>query len=149
MVKALGLALRAMGLRVHVETGGHRPGAVRHVLEAVDEVTPDLKLESATGAPTPWDAHAETYDILEASGKALAVKVVVGATTTEAEVEEAARFVAAHLPSVPFVLLPATPFGEGPAKPTISHLFRLHRAAAGKHPDDRVLPQVHRFMGVR
>ena len=52
-VLALAEGARALGLRVHVETGGHRPGAVRHVIDAVDEFSPDLKLESATGAPTP------------------------------------------------------------------------------------------------
>ena len=148
-VRALGLGIRAMGLRVHVETGGHRPGAVRHILDAVDEVTPDLKLESATGAATPWKAHAETYDLLAQSGKALAVKAVVGAMTPEAEVEEAAAFVQAHLPSTPFVLLPATPYGDGPARPTVTHLFRLHAAAARHHGDVRVIPQVHKVLGLR
>ena len=106
-VHAIAVGVRALALRVHVETGGHRPGAVRHVLDVVDEVSPDLKLESATGARTPWDAHAETYRMLEDAGKALAVKAVVGATTPPEEVEEAAAFAAEHLPSAPLVLQPA------------------------------------------
>ncbi len=141
--------MRPLGLRVHVETGGHRPGALRHVLEAVDLVTPDCKLESATGAPTPWAAHEETYALLEAAGKGLAVKAVVGATTPIEEVEEASAFAAAHLPSVPFVLLPATPYGDGPAAPSRSQLYRMHLAAARRHPDVRVIPQVHRMLGLR
>jgi organic radical activating enzyme len=140
---------RALGLRVHVETGGHRPGAVRHVLDHVDAITPDVKIESATGAPTPWDAHEETYRLLAAAGKAPCVKAVVGATTTEAEVEQAARFVARHLAHVPFVIQPVTPYGEGPATPGPAHLFRLHAAARHGHPDPRVIPQVHRMLGVR
>ncbi len=148
-VHALAVAARGLGLRVHVETGGHRPGAVAHVLEVVDEVTPDLKLESATGAPTPWAAHAETYRLLERAGKALAVKAVVGATTPEEEVRAAAAFAAEHLPSAPLVLQPATPLPGGPAAPAVSLLFRLHAAAGAAHPDVRVIPQVHRALGVR
>lgn len=148
-VHALAVAARALTLRVHVETGGHRPGAVAHVLPVVDEVTPDLKLESATGAPTPWEAHAETYRLLEEAHKALAVKAVVGATTPEDEVRVAAAFAALHLPSAPFVLQPATQIAGGPATPPASHLFRLHAAAASAHPDVRVIPQVHRSLGVR
>jgi hypothetical protein len=47
------------------------------------------------------------------------------------------------------VLQPATKYGDGPATPPVSHLFRLHAAAARAHPDVRVIPQVHRFLGVR
>ena len=148
-VHAIAVGARLLGMRVHVETGGHRPGAVAHVLEVVDEFSPDLKLATACGAPTPWDAHRETYRLLEAAKKALAVKAVVGATTPEDEVRKGAAFAAEHLPSAPFVLQPATKYQDGPATPPVSHLFRLQSAAAGVHPDVRVIPQVHRFLGVR
>lgn len=148
-VRAIAEGTRALGLRVHLETGGHRPGALRHVLDAVDEVSPDLKLATATGAKTPWDAHAETYAMLEETGKALCVKAVVGGDTPLAEVEEAARFCAKHLPSAPLILQPVTPFREGPGKPTLSQLYRLHDAAGRLHPDVRIIPQVHVFLGVR
>lgn len=148
-VATLAAAARALGLRVHVETGGHRPGAVRHVLDLVDEVTPDLKLASACGAPTPWEAHGETYRLLAAAGKALAVKAVVCATTPEDEVRAAAAFAAERLPEVPLVLQPVTLIAGGPAAPSVSHLFRLHAAAGSAHPDVRVIPQVHRSLGVR
>jgi organic radical activating enzyme len=142
-------AARALGLRVHVETGGHRPGAVAHVLPEVDEFSPDVKLESATGAPTPWDAHRETYALLEEARKALCVKAVVGASTPEEEVVFAAAFCFEHLPSAPLVLQPATPYGEGPATPSAPQLLRMQRAAGAVHPDVRVIPQVHRLLGLR
>ena len=104
---------------------------------------------SACGAPTPWDAHRETYRLLEDAKKALAVKAVVAAQTSEAEVREGAAFAAEHLPSVPFVLQPVTKYGDGPGAPAVYHLYRLHAAAAAAHPDVRVIPQVHRFLGVR
>ncbi len=148
-VYALAEGAHALGLRVHVETGGHRPGAVRHVLPVVDEVTPDLKLESATGAPTPWAAHEETYALLEEAGKALAVKAVVGADTPPAEVAEAAAFAARHLPSAPFVIQPLTPASGEAGRPTLYHLYHLHDAAGRVHPDVRLIPQVHVYLGAR
>lgn len=138
-----------MPLRVHVETGGHRPKELAGVLDAVDEVSPDLKLESATGTPTPWAKHEESYALLEAAGKALCVKAVIGDTTTVAELVEAAAFAWRHLPSAPLVLQPATPYGEGPGTPSRAQLYALFGAAAAAHPSVRVIPQVHRFLGLR
>jgi organic radical activating enzyme len=148
-VRALGLACRALGLRVHLETGGHRPGPLADVLDAIDEATPDVKLASATGFPTPWDAHRATYRLLEAARKALCVKGVVAATTTVAEVVEAAAFCAAHVPAAPLVLQPVTAIAGGPPPPPATLLLALHGAARGVHPDVRVILQAHRLMGVR
>lgn len=148
-VKTVAEGARARGLSVHLETGGHRPHGLRVALEAVDAVTPDLKLASATGAPTPWAAHAECYALLAETGKALAVKAVVGSTSTEDELERAAAFAAGHLPQVPLVLQPVTRHGEGPEPPSALHLRRLHAAARRAHADVRAIPQTHRVMGVR
>ncbi len=149
-VRAIAEGSRQAGLRVHLETGGHRPRALAGVLDAVDEASPDLKLASATGFPTPWDAHRETYEMLEGAGKGLCVKAVVAAATTEPEVFEAAAFAAKHLPSAPLVLQPVTARGEGrPVPPAPGLLFRLHAAARRAHPDVRVLPQAHLLLGVR
>lgn len=148
-VHALAVGTRALGLGVHVETGGHRPGALRHVLDVVDLVSPDFKLASVTGQATPWDAHAETYAMLEDTGKGLAIKCVVGADTPIDDVEAVARFCAEHAPSIPLVLQPATPYGDGPGRPTQKHIYALHDLAGRFHPDVRVIPQVHAFLGLR
>ncbi len=148
-VHALGMGVRSLGLRVHLETGGHRPGALREVLDAIDEATPDLKLESACGFPTPWDAHAASLDLLEAAGKVLAVKCVVAESTSDAEMARAAAFAVAHAPGAPLILQPVTPRTGGPAGPTAATLYRLHAAARAVHPDVRVIPQTHRMLGVR
>lgn len=148
-VRALGLACRALGLRVHLETGGHRPGPLEEVLDAIDEATPDLKLASACGFPTPWDAHRASYRLLEAARKALCVKAVVTATTTPAELERAAAFCAEHVPSAPLVLQPMTAKDGAPPPPSAALLPRLHTAARRHHPDVRVIPQAHKLMGVR
>lgn len=148
-VRAIGAGVRRLGLRVHLETGGHRPGALRDVLDAIDEATPDLKLESATGFPTPWDAHRETFRLLEAARKALAVKAVVAATTTEAEIERAAGFAAEHVPSAPFIVQPMTAKEGAPPPPPAALLLLLHAAARRAHPDVRVIPQTHKIIGAR
>lgn len=146
----LGAAWREKRLDVHLETGGHRPEALERVLPFVDRVSPDLKLESATGQPTPWEAHRETYHLLERTGKGLAVKAIVVRATPADEIERAADFCRENAPTLPLVLQPVTPVVPGgPEAPEVADLFRLHAAAAARHPDVRVVPQVHRLLGVR
>jgi organic radical activating enzyme len=148
-VRGIAAGARALGLRVHVETGGHRPEETAAVVDVVDEISPDLKLASATGEPTPWERHRRTYRILEEAKKALSVKVVVGGNAAESEVEEAAAFAALHLPSAPLYLQPVTPRpGSPPACPG-ELLLVLHVAARRRHGDVRVVPQVHPLLGVR
>lgn len=148
-VREIAEGVRKLGLRVHLETGGHRPDALAQILDVVDEVTPDLKLQSATLEPTRWDGHERTLAILHEASKALAVKAVVASGTSESEVDRAARFVQCHVPGVPFVLQPVTLHGEGPEPPSALHLRRLHLAARLAHPDVRVIPQTHNLLGVR
>ena len=92
--RATAIKLASEGARVVVNDLDAEPAA--EVLDAIDDATPDLKLASATGFPTPWEAHGETYRLLARAGKLLCVKAVVGGTTTEAEVEAAAAFAFAN-----------------------------------------------------
>lgn len=148
-VRALGFALRALRLRVHLETGGHRPGALGDVLDAIDEATPDLKIGSATGFATPWEAHRDSYARLARAGKLLAVKVVVAADTTPEEIERAAAFAHEHAPNAPLVIQPVTRKPGGPPPPPGALLLRLQAAAARVHPAVRVIPQTHTMLGLR
>ena len=147
-VTAIAKGVRALGLDVHLETGGHRPEALRAVLPYVDAVSPDVKLESACGVPTPWREHEESYQFLaRAPGKAVAVKAVVVSTTSVEEIRQAARLVASHLPDTPFVLQPVTQLSpDRPSEPTGAHMLDLQAAALEHHGDVRVIPQLHRVL---
>jgi organic radical activating enzyme len=148
-VRAVAGKARELGLRAHLETGGHRPKELAQVLDVLDDVSPDLKLASATGAPTPWDAHRETLRLLHAAGKCLCVKAVVGASTTEEEVARAAAFAWEHASSAPLILQPVTKRPSGPDAPSARRLFDFHRAACDLHGDVRAIPQAHLLLGVR
>jgi len=149
VVCAVAAGARDLGLRVHLETGGHRPLGLAQVLDAVDEVSPDLKIGSTTWAPSAWEDHAKTFALLAEAKKALAVKTVVGSTTSEAEIEAAAALVDAHLPETPLILQPVTRHGDGPEPPSPIHLARLHTAAHRAHADVRAIPQTHHLLHVR
>jgi organic radical activating enzyme len=81
-------------------------------------------------------------------GREVYVKMPVDEETAAEEVEQGARLVAGVAPHVPLFLTPLTePRGS---KLTIcaATLERLHALASRAHPDVRVLPQVHKVLGV-
>jgi organic radical activating enzyme len=68
--------------------------------------------------------------------------------TDEADVARGAELLARRAPSVPLLLTPLTE----PAGPALTigaaTLARLHRLAAERHGDVRVLPQLHKVLGI-
>jgi len=131
---------------VLLETNGTYPERLQTVLPFVDIVSMDVKLPSNSGEPASWKAHRE---FLAASrGKTLYVKVPVDESTLEPEVDTAARLVREEAPDAPFFLQPIL---SPTAQVCISaaRLGRFYDLASMHLADVRVLPQAHRFLGIR
>jgi len=146
VIEALSPTIRASGARVLLETDGNLPDAYDRVRGSVDILSLDWKAPSATGEPARYDEHAR---MLQLSGETEAwVKLVYVAGTPDEEVEVAARTVAAVRSDVPFVLQPCTPFARVRSAPSPDHGLRLAAVAARHLSDVRVIPQVHKMLGV-
>lgn len=133
---------RAKGFRILLETGGHRPRELERMLECTDIVMADVKIASSAGFSTDRATAVEFLRI--AAQRECAVKVVVSAATTEAEIREVAALVP---PKPPLILQPVT--GAAFRPPSGDHLLALQRAAMLVHTDTRVIPQAHRLLHVR
>jgi len=126
-VRATAAAAHDLGLRVHLETGGHRPQALLEVLGAIDEATPDLKLESASlsreagtfvvdlvspQGPAHLDGELRAGKLLVAKPKGLTAHFSLGPLTSE-------RFVGRL---VPLICEVAKPQGAAPASVEVDAL---------------------------
>jgi organic radical activating enzyme len=144
-VAALAPVVRAAGAKVLLETDANLPDAYASIRAAVDVLSMDWKLASATGAPTNVAAHRKILEI--SRGGEAYVKAVFVEDTPESEVLEAARAVAELRPDVPLVLQPCSPFGPVKRAPSPEKSLALHAKALDVHRDVRVIPQVHRLIG--
>ena len=133
---------RAGGSRILLETGGHRPRELAEIIEDVDIVMADVKIESTAGFATD-PAIAKAF-IEIAATRECAVKVVVSGETTTDEVAAVAELVADR---IPLILQPVT--GSKFDPPTGDRCLELQRAAMPLHRDTRVIPQTHRALHVR
>ncbi len=133
-------------LPVQLETNGTLPGALRKVLPWLDWISVDIKLESQTGEPTPWELHREFIQL--ALQVKCCVKLVVGNATPEEELLRSAKLLcnltgptSGH---IDVVLQPRTLNGQCSASGR--SLLQQQDILAGYGLDVRVIPQTHCFM---
>jgi organic radical activating enzyme len=154
-VRALALALRPLGPRIHLETHGLASDALAQVVDCIDVVAMDWKLASdVRRASDPkraaaGDFHEQHAAFLRVARRApeCVVKVVVTADTRDEELDAMAAAIRAIDPGTPLVIQPVTPFGAVreavPAERLLAIVFRLSEALS----DVRLIPQTHRAYG--
>jgi organic radical activating enzyme len=152
--------------RVHLETAGAHPLALARVLGAVDHVSLDLKLpadlDAPVWAPPPeageWQGEPAPRDAAQwAAARERALALVAGRDACAKLPVAGGRRTADFLPllddvqrlapRLPLILQPVTPLG-GARAPGRAELEALVEAALERDLDVRVLPQVHRALGV-
>ena len=133
---------------VLLETAGILPARLGRLLPYVAIVSLDFKCPSNTGERPRWDEHEACVAAAVAAGRDVYVKMPVDAATAPDEVEHGARLLARIAPAVPLFLTPLTE----PATPRLTidvhGLERLHAVASRHVADVRVLPQLHKVLGI-
>jgi len=132
--------------RVVLETNGTLAGAFAKVERFVDVVSMDIKLPSVSGLGPLWEEHRAFLET--ARHREMVVKVVFSGDTPLEEVGHAARLVAGYAPDAVFVLQPMSVSGRALPQPE-DRLYALYMEARRSLGNVRVIPQVHKILGVR
>ncbi len=140
--------IRALGLKVFLETNGLLVDQLKAVLPLLDYVSMDIKPPTATGlAPEgTWPRHRAFLTAATEAGTTVYGKMVITAGTTEAELDAATGLIAMVNPAIPLILQPVTPCGAEQERPTPARLIQLHSRASRTLEDVRVIPQTHKMM---
>ncbi len=136
-------ALNNSGFSTYLETNGTLPDAYALIRGMPEVVAMDIKLPSFTGLEPMWDVHAAFLNAARHDG--VFVKVVITSETTVDEIVTAAGVVGGVSRDIPMVIQPVGGFGQV----SMEHIITLHNAALGVLPDVRVIPQIHKLMGIR
>lgn len=140
--------LKSLGQRTYLETNGTLPMALGEVLTWTDIVAMDIKPPSATNDRPVWRDHELFLKMAHDAGKDLFVKIVLTAQTQSRELEQAFEVIRRVNPRIPLVLQPVTPWGPVKESPTPEQLNQWYACACEELLTVRIIPQVHRLLGV-
>ena len=129
---------------IYLETNGSLPRELSRVIRLVDLVAMDIKLPGTAGLPPLWEKHREF--LAAARQKQVFVKIVVDEKTVLEEFDRAVGLVG-EAGGIPLTIQPVTrPDGKPGIAP--ERLLFLQERALGSLSDVRVIPQVHKLLGV-
>jgi len=114
------------------------------IIDFLDIISMDIKLPSSTGRRAYWKAHADFLE--EAARKEVFVKSVITNKTLLADVKKAVSIIEKVSKDIFFILQPAT-INNRIQK--IKSTARFLSAANSSLNNVRLIPQVHRILGVR
>ncbi|MFA5867723.1 MAG: 7-carboxy-7-deazaguanine synthase QueE [Actinomycetota bacterium] len=130
-----------------LETNASLPSELENVIAYIDIVSADIKLPSVSGTPPLWDEQREFIKI--ASLKEAYVKVPVSAKTDVIEFTRAAKLVADINPGLPFYIQPVEPCAKINQRVDSYTLVKLLKIAGERLSDISVMPQIHKYLGIK
>ncbi len=138
-------AIKDLGVRVYLETNGTLPNQLSEIAPFLDWVAMDVKLPSVAGVQDLWQHHEEFLRQVPDRAN-LIVKVVVSEEVSE---EDRDRFEALLLQVERDMIITLQPVW-GREKETVPLLLDWQRRLLRIFPYEvRIIPQVHRCLGVK
>jgi 7-carboxy-7-deazaguanine synthase len=142
------LPARSTRIPVLLETAAVMPARLARLIPWVAIASLDVKCPSNTGERTRWDEHEACLRAAVAAGCETYVKMPVDEHTAVEDVERGAGLVARVAPYAALFLTPLTEPTTPRSTIDAATLDRFHAVASRVHRDVRVLPQLHKVLGI-
>lgn len=130
------------GYEILLETSGVEVEALKKVISYIDLVSLDIKIPTATGEKANWETH-DRFMTVAAQKKAYA-KVVYDERMLPDEVNQVLRLMKKH-EELPFIFQPVSPLQKRDMKKCLEIFERFSETYPSRV---RLLPQVHKFLGI-
>jgi 7-carboxy-7-deazaguanine synthase len=134
-----------MGIKIFLETNGILYTNLAKIIDVTDIISMDIKLPSATKLKTFWTEHQAFLEI--AAETEVFVKTVVTEDTSDDEIAKVCSIISGVSPHIPLIIQPVTPTKDGKT-PGTQRLLTIKDYCATYIENVRIIPQMHKFMGI-
>jgi organic radical activating enzyme len=139
--------LKNEGHSIYLEAAGDLLKELKSVIEFIDIVAMDIKLESVTEEKATFPAHWEFLKLCRDYNVEVFTKLVVSENSHEGELMEAAKGIKkAGGADTLVVIQPMTKAEKTDAVPSGQQLFRWQDKVSSVLPNVRVIPQTHKML---
>jgi organic radical activating enzyme len=143
-LKELLAAIRQIGIKIYLETNGILFKELSEIIDYIDFIAMDIKLPSSTGLRDFWYEHERFLRV--ALRKKVFIKAVICDSTRLEDLKKAVDLIANLNKNIPFVLQPNSfEMDQG----LINKIRRFQRISLNNLLDVRVIPQMHKMLGIR
>lgn len=132
------------GIKTYLETNGTLPEELSQIIDNIDIIAMDIKLPSSTGLKDFWKEHRGF--LKTAIKKELFVKTVICKSTKLSDLRKAIELVTNLNKDIPFILQPNS-FEMG--RELMKKLRDFQDFCCHLLSCVRIIPQIHKFLGLR
>lgn len=138
-------SLKQLGLKIYLETNGTMDRALDKVIEYIDIVSMDFKLDSNAKIGDLYSKHDAFLEICKKHSKDTFAKLVFDETIRDFEIDECVKLAQKY--KIPVILQPKM---DGD-KIKVSHdkIVETFNKFSEKYHDTRLIGQVHKFFSIR
>lgn len=130
--------------KIYLETNATLGANLKKVVDFVGVISADIKLPSATGVENSFALHDEFFKMAMPFNKEIFAKIVFDDNILNDEISNCIKLGEKY--NLPLILQPkmhGNDFATSKNK-----IFEVFNAFLEKHPNTRVIPQVHKFMQI-
>jgi len=138
--------IKNLGLPIYLETNGLSESGAKELAGFVDIVAMDIKLPSLCGGGRLFDIYRKTIPIFKSAE--LFFKIILTENYLPEEFNEAVDLISKLSSDSTLVIQPALST-DGLLMVSTSSLFECYNIASKSIKDVRVIPQIHKLLGIR
>lgn len=137
--------LKKQGLKIYLETNGTMPKALENVIDYVDIVSMDFKVDSSAKIGDLFSKHDDFLEICKNNKKDVFAKLVFDESLKEFEINECVKLAEKY--NIPVILQPKMAGNE--IKVPHDKIMETFNKFSEKYFDTRLIGQVHKFFDIR
>ena len=130
--------------KIYLETNSTLNNNLEKIIDLIDIISADIKLPSASGIEGSFAIHDEFFKTAKKYTKEIFAKVVFDENILDNEITHCLKLVEKY--SLPLILQPKTLDGKIPFES--EKILEVFNKFLDAYPNTRVIPQVHKFLGV-